>query len=82
VPLLGAWLICSRRAATSEARLPEEHNPRAEDQTRAARSADDHEPPAPGVRDALGSLLALADSLDELELDGVAPAFTPSGWPR
>jgi hypothetical protein len=32
------------------------------------------------VKSALAALLALAATLDELELDGVEPAFGPQRW--
>jgi hypothetical protein len=38
-----------------------------------ARPAD--ELGSPEVREAVAALMAMADTLDELELDGVAPAF-------
>jgi hypothetical protein len=34
------------------------------------------------VQAALGALLALAESLDELKLDDVEPAFISLEWPR
>jgi hypothetical protein len=58
--------------------LSEDHILRADQESRAAALGPDGETQ---LREAIAALLALAESLDVLELDGVAPAFTPSGWP-
>jgi hypothetical protein len=73
--LFARLIYVSRLAETNEVPLPQDHIPRAEQRPPSPQSDVDAE-----VRKALTALLELADSLKDLDLEGVAPAFVSSGW--
>ena len=66
---------------TSETRLPPHDRQAAGHELGTGATPTGTEEPSDEVRAALATLLTLAETLDEIDLDDVEPAFSSLEWP-